>query len=133
MAVCTCTKEEVFKEIQDTLIDLARKTESTRKYSTNVYKRLTDIILNTSTPYGKDQYDQMYQKSGKRTLIEAIVVLLDRLEQVEDLTADEVIAALGYTPADSEHPVTSDQIIEALGYTPAVDGGTTFVVGRKLD
>lgn len=128
-----CTKEDILKKLQSDLVDVSRRTESTRKYATDIYKKLSDIILNTSTPYGKDQYQQMYQKSGKSTLIEAIVVLCDRLEEVEDLTAEEIIEALGYTPADAEHPVTAEQIIEALGYTPAVDGGSNFVIGRILD
>ena len=75
------------------------RAESARQYGSDLYKKFNKIILDTSSSYGRNKLNEMIEKTNQNTLIEAIISLSDKIASGEfNLTAETIIAALGYTP-----------------------------------
>lgn len=91
------------------------RAETARKYGADVYKKFASIILDTSSSYGSSKFEEMIEKTGEDTLIEAICQLCNKIESLE--------------PGS----ITKEDIINALGYTPAMEGGSQFITGIILD
>lgn len=91
------------------------RAESARQYGADLYKKFANIILDPAGSYGKDKLEEMIEKTGEDTLIEAICEICDRLSTGEGVN------------------VTYETIVNALGYVPAVEAGANYVVGIFLD
>ena len=99
------------------------RAESARNYGKLLYEKFARIILDPSGSYGKSKIEEMIEKTGETTLIEAICSLCSTLESGEgvNVTVDTIINALGYTPMSSmvgyileeeKEPVEDSTIIE---------------------
>lgn len=91
------------------------RAESARQYGADLYKKFAKIILDPSGSYGKSKLEEMIEKTGEDTLIEAICQLCHQLETGEGIN------------------ITYETVINALGYVPAAEAGANYVVGLFLD
>lgn len=77
------------------------RAESARQYGSDLYKKFNKLILDTSSSYGRDKLDEMIEKSGEETLIEAIISLCDKIDSGEiNLTPEMITESLGYKPIE---------------------------------
>lgn len=90
------------------------KAESAQKYASEIYKKLSSIILDPSGSYGKSKIEEMIESTGEKTLIEAICSLCNMMES-------------------GDVNLTYDSIVDALGYVPARESGETYVAGYILE
>ena len=75
------------------------RAESARQYGADLFQKFNKLILDTSSSYGHNKFDEMIEKTGEETLIEAIVKLCDRLDSGDFLLTAEMISnVLGFTP-----------------------------------
>lgn len=75
------------------------RSESARQYGADLFQKFNKLILDTSSSYGHNKFDEMIEKTGEETLIEAIVKLCDRLDSGDfKLTAEMISNVLGFTP-----------------------------------
>ena len=75
------------------------RAESARQYGADLFQKFNKLILDTSSSYGRDKFNEMIEKTGEETLIEAIVKLCNRLDSGDfSLTAEMISGVLGFTP-----------------------------------
>ena len=70
------------------------RAETARKYGADVYKKFASIILDTSSSYGSSKFEEMIEKTGEDTLIEAICQLCNKIESLEpgSITKEDTIS-----------------------------------------
>lgn len=91
------------------------RAESARQYGADLYKKFANIILDPAGSYGKSKLEEMIERTGEDTLIEAICKICDQLATGEGVN------------------ITYDSVVNALGYVPGMEGGSNYVVGLFLD